>query len=130
MRKLLQTKVDAISAAVGTAHGIYKNEDVNINLLKEIKRETKIPFVLHGGSGVEQIIIKNAIKEGVNIINIGSDIKVTFCKTLISHCLKNQKETDPRELLKPTIQAVKKVVMAKMKLFGSAGRIRLREVET
>lgn len=125
-----QTKVDAISAAVGTAHGIYKNEDVNINLLKEIKRETKIPFVLHGGSGVEQNKIKKAIKEGVNIINIGSDIKVAFCKTLISHCLKNQKETDPRELLKPTIQAVKKVAMAKMKLFGSAGRIRLREVET
>ena len=125
-----ETKVDTIAAAIGTAHGIYENEDILLDLLKEIKSKTKIPFVLHGGSGVENAKIKNAIKEGVNIINIGSDIKLAFCTTLIDICQKNKSETDPRNLLRPTIKAVKKVVIEKMKLFGSAGRIEIEEIET
>lgn len=125
-----QTKVDTIAAAVGTAHGVYENEYIKFDLLKSINTKTKKPFILHGGSGVDNKIIKQAIKQGVNIINIGSDIKIAFCQALISNCLKNKKETDPRVLLKPTIKAVEKVVIDKMKLFGSAGRIRVGEVKT
>ena len=116
------TKVDTIAAAIGTAHGVHSNEDIVFSLLKAIKDKVKIPFVLHGGSGVPDAKIKKAIKEGVNIINIGTDLKVAFCRTLIEVCLKNREETDPRNLLKPTITAIEKVVFNKMKLFGSAGR--------
>jgi len=125
-----ETKVDTIAAAVGTAHGVFKNEYIDFALLKEIKRQTKKIFVLHGGSGVANELIKRGIKEGVNIINIGTDIKIAFCQSLVKTCLNNKKETDPRNLLKPTIQAVEKVVLAKMKLFGSYGQIILGEVET
>jgi len=118
-----ETKVDAIAAAIGTAHGVHANEDIIFSLLKAIKTKVKIPFVLHGGSGVPDAKIKKAIKEGVNIINIGTDLKVAFCRTLIEICLKNREETDPRNLLKPTIAAIEKVVLLKMKLFGSAGRV-------
>lgn len=125
-----QTKVNTIAAAIGTAHGIYKNEDIIIPLLKKITTQTKIPFVLHGGSGVDSKKIKRAIKEGVSIINIGSDIKLAFCQTLIKNCLKNQKETDPRALLRPTINAVAKAAMIQMKLFGSAKRVKVHDVVT
>jgi len=124
------TKIDVIAAAVGTAHGVYVNEDIKVNLLKEIKTRTKKPFALHGGSGVDNKKIKNAIRIGVNIINIGTDIKVAFCSTLIKNCLKNKKETDPRNLLRPTIKAVEKVVFNKMKLFGSANQVDLRNIKT
>jgi len=124
------TKVNTIAAAIGTAHGIYKNEDIKFSLLKEIKLKVNIPFVLHGGSGINNSKIKKAIREGVNIINIGTDIKVAFSTTLIKNCLKNKKEIDPRNLLRPTIVAVEKVVFNKMKLFNSAGKARVREVET
>jgi len=117
------TKVDTIAAAIGTAHGVHANEDIVFSLLKAIKDKVKIPFVLHGGSGVPDKKIKKAIKEGVNIINVGTDLKVAFCHTLIELCLKNREETDPRNLLKPTITAIEKVVFNKMKVFGSAGRV-------
>jgi len=125
-----KTKVDTIAAAVGTAHGVYKNEDIVFPLLREIIKQTKKPFVLHGGSGVDGKKIKRAIKEGVNIINVGSDIKIAFSRTLIKNCIKNKKETDPRNLLKPTIGAVEKVVVDAMELFGSAGKIELGDMET
>ncbi|MBU0722496.1 class II fructose-bisphosphate aldolase [Patescibacteria group bacterium] len=127
---VIQTKVDTIAAAIGTAHGVHANENIVFSLLKAIKDKVKTPFVLHGGSGVLDAKIKKAIKEGVNIINIGTDLKVAFCRTLIEVCLKSREETDPRNLLKPTIAAIKKVVSGKMKLFGSAGRAGGSKIET
>lgn len=125
-----ETKVDTIAAAIGTAHGVYKNEDVNLKLLKQIKEKNKIPFVLHGGSGVDINKIKEAIKLGVNIINIGTDIKLAFTSTLIDYCKKHDTETDPRKLLSPTIKAVEKTAYNHMKQFGSYGRIKIRTVKT
>lgn len=124
-----ETEVDTIAVAVGTAHGIHRNEDIDFVLLRGIKSKVKKPFVLHGASGISDKKIKKAIKAGVNIINIGTDIKRAFSKTLIQNCLKNRKETDPRNLMSPTIKAVEEVVFNKMKLFGSAGQIRVTELE-
>jgi len=126
-----KTKVDTIAAAIGTAHGVYDNEDINIKLLKEIKKRTNNKtFVLHGGSGVDPRKIRRAIREGVNIINIGSDIKIAFSQTLIANCLKNQKETDPRNLMGPTITAVEEVVIKATKLFGSYNSLKFKEIIT
>ncbi len=117
-----KTGVDTIAAAIGTAHGNFDNEDIKIDLLKEIKEKTKKPFVLHGGSGVPDDKIIEAIKEGVNIINIGTDIKVAFSSTLKQTCLDNPNESDPRNLLRPCIGAVKEVVKNKIELFGSINK--------
>lgn len=130
VRFVNETKVDTIAAAIGTAHGAYTNEDVDLELLKRIKEKIKIPFVLHGGSGVDDKTIRKAIDYGVNIINIGTDIKVAFCETLVENCKNNSKETDPRKLLSPTIKAVEDVVCKKMKLFGSADKFGTQKVET
>lgn len=118
-----ETGVDTIAAAIGTAHGIYKNEDVRMDLLKEIKKGTDTPFILHGGSGVDEKKIKESSKNGVNAINIGSEIKIAFSEALIKNCIINQKETDPRKLLRPTIAAIKKVVIEQMKIFNSINRV-------
>lgn len=125
-----KTGVDTIAAAIGTAHGVYDNEDILIDLLTKIKTATKIPFVLHGGSGVKQEKILESIKHGVNIINIGSDIKIAFCETVIENSKKNPDETDPRKLLGPGIDAVEKVVSEQMELFGSAARVDLTDIVT
>ncbi|PLX20586.1 tagatose-bisphosphate aldolase [Candidatus Parcubacteria bacterium] len=117
-----KTGVDTIAAAIGTAHGNFDNEDIKIDLLKEIKSKTNKPFVLHGGSGVDDQKIIAAIAEGVNVINIGTDVKVAFSETLKKTCKENPDETDPRNLLRPCIAAVKEVAEGKMNLFGSVGR--------
>ncbi len=119
------TKVNTISAAIGTAHGSYEDENISFELLKNIKSKIKNkPFVLHGGSGVANYQIKKSIKMGVNIINVGTDIKVAFCESVIRESVNNKKETDPRKLLFPAIKSVKKVVARKMKLFGSSNKVK------
>jgi len=49
---------------------------------------------------------------------------------VIKQCLGHQEETDPRNLLQPTMAAVATVVLDKMKLFGSAGQIKVQRIET
>lgn len=122
VRFVKETGVDTVAAAIGTAHGVYENEDVNIPLLRQIIKETKIPFVLHGASGVKEETIKKAVSGGVSVINIGSNIKIAFSQALIRNCIANQDETDPRKLLMPTMQAVEDVVVEQMKIFGSVNR--------
>ena len=43
------TGVDALAVAIGSAHGVYKKKPMlNIERLKEISGEVKVPLVLHG----------------------------------------------------------------------------------
>ncbi|PLX27168.1 tagatose-bisphosphate aldolase [Candidatus Parcubacteria bacterium] len=125
-----ETGVDTIAAAVGTAHGVYDNEDILIDLLKSIKTATKIPFVLHGGSGVKVNKIEESIKNGVNIINICSDIKISFTDAVKKYCKDNPKDTDPRHLLGPGIEAVKNKAIEHMKILGSADKVKLANIKT
>ncbi len=119
-----ETGIDTIAAAIGTAHGVYANEDVKIEVLKAIKERVALPFVLHGGSGVPEAKIKEALRNGVDIINIGSDIKIAFAEAIKQSCQDQPEETDPRKLLAPTIPAIVAATAAAIRLVGSNGRIR------
>jgi len=117
-----KTNVDSLAVAIGTAHGIFKNERIHFDLLAEVRKKTDIPLVLHGASGVPDNQIKKAIKMGINKINIGTAIKVAFSNAIKEAAKKNPNITDVRELLTPGIEAVQKVVERKLKLFGSVGK--------
>lgn len=71
-----QTNIDALAISIGTSHGNYPDgmvPEFDIERLKEIKRLTKAPLVLHGGSGSGEDNIINSVKNGINKINVGCD---------------------------------------------------------
>lgn len=62
--------IDALACAFGTAHGIYKKApQLDFARLKAIRRETAMPLVMHGGSGVSFEDYRAAITCGVRKIN-------------------------------------------------------------
>lgn len=64
------TDVDCLAVAFGTVHGIYLKEPrLDLNRVKEIYEEVKIPLVMHGGSGVEAADYSTAIENGIAKIN-------------------------------------------------------------
>ncbi len=117
-----ETDVDTVAAAVGTAHGIFTNEKINLDLIRQVKELVDIPLVLHGASGVNDADLQVAIKAGVRIVNIGSYIKEAFSQTLIKTACQNKSETDPRQLLTPAIEAVQAVVEERLDVLGSSGQ--------
>lgn len=71
-----RTNIDALAISIGTSHGNYPEgmvPEFDIDRLKEIKRLTNAPLVLHGGSGSGEKNIINSVKNGINKINVGCD---------------------------------------------------------
>ena len=81
VRFVAETGVDSLAIAIGTFHGLYPKglkPELKLDLLSEIKDRVSLPLVLHGGSNNADEEIAEAVKRGINKINISSDIKVAY----------------------------------------------------
>ncbi len=93
-RFVKETGVDWLSVAIGNVHGAISvaardkkkvSARLDIKHLKTLVEVTKIPLVLHGGSGIERSSIMQAIQNGISKINIGTSIRQTYEVSLRSH---------------------------------------------
>jgi fructose-bisphosphate aldolase class II len=114
-----KTRVDFLAVSIGSAHGIAKSENLDIELLKRIRERVKIPLVLHGGSGVPDEQIREAIQNGICKINIDTDIRFRFAEALDIQKAKHPEEQDPRKIMGYVIEELQKLIEEKIKLFGS-----------
>jgi fructose-bisphosphate aldolase class II len=66
-----ETKIDALAIAFGTNHGFYKSQPVlDFDVIKKSKKAVNgLPLVMHGGSGVNDAQVKEAVKSGIRKIN-------------------------------------------------------------
>jgi fructose-bisphosphate aldolase class II len=141
-----RTGVDALAVSIGTSHGAYKfkgEPKLDFERLRLIREKVDVPLVLHGASSVPQWIIekatkygaeltgakgipedhvKRAISLGITKINIDTDLRLAFTATVREVLANQPKEFDPRKILGPAKEAMKEVVKAKMRLFGSSGK--------
>ncbi len=122
-----ETKIDTLAVAVGSMHGIPVDprikkvlstlkEHVDLKRLAAIRQKVNIPLVMHGASGVPDAQIKAAIKMGVVIFNIDTDLRVAFNKALRQNLKKNPQIYDPRKILTPATEALQKKAEEKIKL--------------
>ncbi|MBO4304379.1 MAG: class II fructose-bisphosphate aldolase, partial [Lentisphaeria bacterium] len=62
-----RTGVDALAVSIGTAHGVYvKAPKLDIARLEKITEVSRIPLVLHGGSGTPEDQMADAIAHGIS----------------------------------------------------------------
>ena len=115
-----KTQVDTLAVAVGTIHGHFRGvEKVDQLRLKKIRELVNIPIVLHGGSGLSPQTFKKAIKNGVSIINIDTNLRLAFKKALQNTVGKDSDVVDPRKILNPATEAMQKEVEKMIRIFGS-----------
>lgn len=118
-----ETGIDTLAPALGSAHGLYKGEPkLKFNLMKEISEETNLPLVLHGGTGIPDYQIKEAINCGTCKINLNTELQVAWAKG-VRELLDNNKEVyDPRKIIKAGEQNIKNVIKEKVNLLGSLNK--------
>lgn len=117
-----ETGVDLLSPAVGNMHGMLKsghNPKLNLNRVKEIRESVGVPLVLHGGSGISDEDFVEAIKSGVSIVHINTEIRIAYRDALQKSLQDSPDEIAPYKILKPAVQAIEDVVKARLKLFNS-----------
>lgn len=121
-----ETEIDRFAPAVGNIHGIAANEpNLNFSLINEIRKNIpdSVAMVLHGGSGIPDSQIKEAIKAGFNNIHVNTEIRTVYAEALKKSLNDNPEQTTPYKILPPVIEAMEKKIEEKIKLFGSVNRL-------
>ena len=121
--------VTMLAAGIGNIHGKYPEnwEGLSFETLDAIQQLTgDMPLVLHGGTGIPDDMIKKAISLGVAKINVNTECQLAFAEATRKYIEAGKdlegKGFDPRKLLAPGAEAIKDMVITKIKLFGSEGK--------
>ncbi len=78
---------DWLSVAVGNIHGAIaagrKDEKkvearLDVERIRALYTATQVPLVLHGGSGIQQAYVLEALKNGIVKINVGTEIRQAY----------------------------------------------------
>ena len=112
---------------IGRGECADPKEGLSFETLDAIQQLTgDMPLVLHGGTGIPDDMIKKAISLGVAKINVNTECQLAFADATRKYIEAGKdlegKGFDPRKLLAPGAEAIKDMVITKIKLFGSEGK--------
>jgi fructose-bisphosphate aldolase class II/tagatose 1,6-diphosphate aldolase GatY/KbaY len=108
------TGINALAVAIGSAHGFYDKEpNLDIEQLAKIHEATPAALVLHGGSGIPDTQIQQAIRNGIRKINLATEVKNGFMNTL-RHILAQSDGIDLRKEFPPAITYVQELLENKI----------------
>lgn len=117
------TGIDTFAAAIGNLHGKYPvPKQLDLKLLQKIRDNIDCNISLHGGSGTPGHFFEGAVKIGVSKININSDMRIAYRRTLEKVLAENKDEYAVVKLMGEVIHEVQKVVESKIAVFNSAGK--------
>jgi fructose-bisphosphate aldolase class II len=116
------TDVDALAVSIGNAHGLYKKAPViDHELLKNLESVSKVPLVLHGGSGISDDDFRKTVKEGICKINIFTEMS----QQAIANIKDFLDKGDYKWVLDFSFaikEGMKKVAKKRMEVFDSVGK--------
>lgn len=128
-KTMADTGIDFLAAGIGNIHGKYPDnwQGLSFTTLAAIKKATgNIPLVLHGGTGIPVEQTQEAINLGVAKINVNTELQWAFAAATRAFIESGKdlegKNYDPRKLLAPGYEAMKKVIRTKINDFGSADK--------
>jgi len=123
-RFVADTGIDALAVSIGTSHGVYRAEPVlNIERLDELNAVSKVPLVLHGGSGTPDDQVARAVRHGICKMNVYSDLRVAMgigYKRTVERI--DRPDPLPCDLVAPIRECLAETIRAKVELCGSAGK--------
>ena len=118
------TDVDSLAIAIGTAHGMYKEEPkLDFDRLAKIAAMVDIPLVLHGASGVCSADVQRCIDLGIAKVNVATELKIAFAEELKEAFRKAPDANDPRFYNELPKAAMAKVVKDKILMCRSEGKL-------
>ncbi len=114
-----ETGIDLFAPAIGTRHGFYaQGAQLDLPRLAQIREQTKVPLVLHGGSDLEDSVILETISLGIRKINVGTDLKYAVTKAFREYLAAHPREYEPRKVLSAVRDKAMELVLRKLRLFN------------
>lgn len=104
-----QTGIDALAVSIGNAHGLYtKLPQLDFERLAKLRAATRVPLVLHGGSGTPEADLQRAIGLGIAKINVATESINAVRQSLL------EQWNSEKNLWTPIAQATAMQAMAKV----------------
>lgn len=125
--------IDFLAAGIGNIHGLYPKNwtGLSFETLRKIENRIHFPMVLHGGSGIPAEQVRKAISLGIAKINVNTELQIAFQRAIRQYVETKKdldlhaKGYDPRNLLKPGVEAIVKEITHLTEFFGSKGKANL-----
>jgi ketose-bisphosphate aldolase len=119
-----ETKINVLAPSVGNIHGLYKGKaKLNFDLIKEISNSLNVPLALHGGTGISNEDLKEAIKNGISKVNINTELQYVWSKAVRKYLRKNINAYDPRKIISSGEAEIKRVIKEKIILCNSNNKV-------
>jgi fructose-bisphosphate aldolase class II len=121
------TGVDLLAPAVGNMHGMLRTmvsgedrQHLDVSRIAAIKQATGLFLTLHGGSGTDDTDLREAIKAGITVVHISTELRIAFRRGLETALAGHSDEVAPYTLLQPSLRLVAEVVRQRVELFNSS----------
>ena len=114
-----ETGVDALAIAIGNAHGNYKSTPkLRFDILEEVEKNTDVPLVLHGGTGITPDDFVRCSHTGIKKINIAT---ATFDKVenTVRECYTNNSINGYYDLQGAEVQGAYENAKKHILIFGT-----------
>ncbi len=119
------TKIDVLAPAVGNMHGLLQSmvhgetqKRLDIQRIAEIKAAAGILMTLHGGSGTRDEDFQQAIKAGMTIVHVNTELRLAWHRGLENALQAHPSEIAPYKILPAVVRAVSEVVEKRLRLFN------------
>jgi fructose-bisphosphate aldolase class II len=120
------TGIDVLAPAVGNMHGLLQSmlkgqtkKRLDIQRIAQIKSETNSLLTLHGGSGTDDDDLRQAIKAGINIVHINTELRVAWRRGLEQGLKEKPQEVVPYKVLPFSVQAIQQAAASRLRLFNA-----------
>ncbi len=118
-----RTGVTSLAVAIGTAHGFYKGTPVlDKERVSEIRKVVSIPLVLHGASGLSDEEVRECVRRGICKVNFATELRAAYTDAGKKLIEEKPDTFDPKKLGVVGMEAVKNLVMERMKVCGCDGK--------
>jgi len=118
-----QTGIYCYAPPIGTAHGFYKAAPtIRYDRMQHLVEATKMPMVLHGGTGLTTEVYQRLISLGAAKVNISTALKKTYADGFRTYLEKQPTQYDPLKLIGSVQNDVTTMAQSFFKEFGSAGQ--------
>ncbi len=115
---------DTLAIGIGNAHGYYHGKpDIHLEVLEAVRKFTDIPLVLHGCTGMEEDVIRDAIKLGIAKINFGTEIRYKYVQHYEEELTTMDHQGHSWKLSRYASDALAEDVKNIIRLSGSAGTV-------
>ena len=119
------TGIDVLAPAVGNMHGLLKSmvagtveKRLDIGRIEAIAKSGGILMTLHGGSGTNDGDFQKAIKSGITIVHVNTELRLAWRRGMDQALSASADEVVPYKILPVVVQEVAEVVEKRLRLFN------------